>query len=96
MPRFTYKCPVHSEFQITLDCRKKTTLCPRCNTESRAIIKSGSFQTVERLDNGLMVRAVERLSNIEEIMEERNNAHNEEERQRTGLIDDNESENQGA
>ena len=95
MPRFTYKCPTHLEFQITLETRTKTAPCPRCNTESRAMIKSGSFQTIERLDNGLMAKAVERLSNIEEIMEERDRVHSEEERQRAGAISDDKSEDQG-
>lgn len=33
------------------------------------------MQMVERLDNGLMPRAVERLHNIEEIMAERDSKH---------------------
>lgn len=38
-------------------------------------MKVGSSQVVERLDNGIMPRAVERLQNIEEIMAERDAKH---------------------
>jgi vacuolar-type H+-ATPase subunit D/Vma8 len=39
------------------------------------VMKPATMQMVERLDNGLMPRAVERLHNIEEIMEERDRNH---------------------
>jgi hypothetical protein len=35
----------------------------------------GTTQIIEKLDNGLMGRAVERLHNIEEIMNERADKH---------------------
>lgn len=71
MPRFTYACPEHGEFQISLKMRQKTAECSRCKAESSPVIKQGSFQMLERLDNGLMPRRVERIHNIEEICEER-------------------------
>lgn len=71
MPRYTYECPVHKNFQVNTQRREKTAKCPGCGAESRAILKVGSSQIIERLDNGLMPRAVERLHNIEEIMAER-------------------------
>lgn len=60
---------------MSLENRAKTTNCPRCGAESRAILKLGSSQIVERLDNGAMPRAVERLHNIEEIMADRDASH---------------------
>lgn len=71
MPRFTFTCPEHGEFQVSLKSRQKTMACPKCNVESKNVFKQGTVQTLERLDNGLMFRRVDRLSNIEEIMDER-------------------------
>jgi hypothetical protein len=45
---------------------------------------SGSVSIVERLDNGIMGRAVERLHNIEEIMNDRADKHSKEFEQRNG------------
>ncbi len=71
MGRFSYKCPEHGEFSVSLEKRERVFPCPKCQTSSRPLLRPGSMQMVERLDNGLMPRAVERLHNIEEIMEER-------------------------
>ena len=60
---------------MSLESRAKTTKCPRCGAESRVILKVGSSQILERLDNGVMPRAVERLHNVEEIMADRDAAH---------------------
>lgn len=75
MAWFSYKCPEHGTFRITLGKRVPKMKCPTCGIESCAIIKIGTTQIVERLDNGLMGRAVERLHNIEEIMNERADKH---------------------
>ena len=75
MAWFRYACAEHGEFRKSLDERQKTALCPVCKKESRGIIKLGSMTVVERLDNGAMARAVERLHNIEDIMEERSKKH---------------------
>lgn len=75
MAWFTYKCPDHGEYKISLQKREKTHLCPLCQKESKAIIKAGSISVVERLDNGAMARTVERLYNIEEIMSDRADKH---------------------
>lgn len=77
MAKFTYRCLTHGEFFLNQEKRQKKVECPSCGADSRAIIKAGSIQTIERLDNGLMTKAVERLANIEEIMEERERKHNE-------------------
>ena len=68
MPIFTYKCGEHGIFQKMLPSRVKTFECPKCGEISQNQFKVGSVQTMEILDNGLMARAVERLSDIEEIV----------------------------
>jgi hypothetical protein len=71
MARFTYSCREHGSFTLQLEKRERSRPCPSCGADSRAVLKSGTMQMVERLDNGVMPRAVERLHNIEEIMDER-------------------------
>lgn len=68
---FSYSCSEHGNFTVSLEKREKTFLCIKCGKISHAIIKLGSTQVMEKLDNGAMARSVERLHNIEEIMSER-------------------------
>lgn len=71
---FSYECPEHGEFKVSLSKREKKYPCPKpdcIHDECAPLLKVGSFQVIERLDNGAMARAVERLHNIEDIMEER-------------------------
>jgi hypothetical protein len=75
MSWFTYECNEHGPFKLSLPKREKSRPCPTCGADSKAVIKAGNISIVERLDNGAMSRAVERLHNIEEIMEERANKH---------------------
>ena len=75
---FSYKCPNHGDFKLSLDKRENKAKCPACQSESSAIIRVGGTSIVERLDNGAMSRAVERLSGIEEIMNERADKHTKE------------------
>lgn len=75
MAWFKFKCPEHGEFTKSLSKREKKLPCPKCGAESLVIIKSASISVVERLDNGAMARTVERLHNIEEIMNDRADAH---------------------
>ena len=85
MARFTYNCKEHGDFQISLKKREKNRLCPDCGEQSHAIIKVGTFQVMERLDNGAMARAVERLHNIEDIMDDRTKKSSKEAAERMGL-----------
>lgn len=78
MAWFTYKCDEHGEFIRSLSKRDKTSTCTKCGKECKTVIKIGTVQVMERLDNGVMARAVERLHNIEEIMTDRANKHTEE------------------
>jgi hypothetical protein len=85
MAWFRYKCPDHGDFRLSLSKRQKTANCPQCQKESRGIISMGSVTIMERLDNGAMARAVERIHNVEDLMEERSQKH--EERQNDGFSD---------
>jgi len=69
---FTYKCNTHGIFKVSLDKREKKVPCKACNESSPHIPKVGTSVVYERLDNGAMGRAVERIHNVEELMEERN------------------------
>jgi hypothetical protein len=86
MAWFSYKCEDHGVFTKSLDKREKKQLCPKCGKESLALIKAGSVSIVEKLDNGAMSRAVERLHNIEEIMSNRADEHD----KKMGLTDEEE------
>lgn len=77
MAWFKYKCPTHDAFSVSLAKREREVSCPKCQQLSKPIIGVGSTQIVERLDNGAMARAVERLHNIEEIMNDRADQHTE-------------------
>lgn len=80
MAFFTYKCSQHGNFKVSLEKRDKTVPCPTCGEDSRSVLKAGNVQVNERLDNGLMPRAVERPQNIEEMIRER--AENDPQRKR--------------
>lgn len=75
MAFFAYKCQEHGKFNVSLPKRLKKQKCPVCEVDCSAIINIGSSSVMERLDNGAMSRAVERLHNIEEIMNERADKH---------------------
>lgn len=71
MAWFKFACPTHGQFTVSLEKREVSRNCPKCGVESDGVIGIGTTQVMERLDNGLMGRAVERLHNIEEILDER-------------------------
>jgi len=78
MAWFSYQCGNDGVFRKSLPRREKKHRCPVCDILCPVILKTASMQTVEVLDNGAMARSVERLSNIEEIMEERADKHSKE------------------
>lgn len=88
MAWFTYKCSKHGPFRQSLPKRETVYPCPECGVEAKNVLKIGNSMIVERLDNGVMARAVERLHNIEEIIEERDLN----DKKREGLVDDDGSE----
>ena len=72
MPFFSYNCSDHGDFRVLIDKREKVHLCPKCGKECKFVLKSlGTIKVMEKLDNGIMPRAVERIANIEEIMKDR-------------------------
>lgn len=73
MAWFTYKCPTHGVFRVSLGRREKKVPCKKCHELSDIVLKVGTTVVHERLDNGAMGRAVERIHNIEELIEERSN-----------------------
>lgn len=68
---FSYNCDQHGNFTVSLEKREKKHHCPVCGADSKVVIKFGTVQVKEILDNGAMARSVERLHNIEDIMNER-------------------------
>ena len=78
MAWFSYNCPECGRFKKSLERREKRSDCPLCNQKDcPTILKVSTIQVVERLDNGAMARSVERLHNIEEIMDERDRKNSE-------------------
>lgn len=69
---FTYKCDSHGVFKVSLSKKEKIILCKICNQKALHVPKVGTSVVYEKLDNGAMGRAVERIHNVEELMEERN------------------------
>ena len=75
MAWFSYKCKNHGDFKVSLNKRNNEYPCPICSQVSFPVLKVGSKQVIEKLDNGIMVRAVERLEDVEQMMKERNDSH---------------------
>jgi hypothetical protein len=92
MPRYTFVCPHHGEIEVSLPKRQPLgRFCLKCDQECKNIFKAkGGVSVMERLDNGLMGRAVERLHNIEEIVKERADKDLKEYLEKVELKDDNE------
>lgn len=70
MSLFTYECPDHGVFYKLLYKRESTQPCNKCTNICKNVPKAGTVKVVDRLDNGLMARTVERLADIEEINEQ--------------------------
>lgn len=88
MPTLTFKCPHHVYFEIWLKEPRKDYPCPVCQARSIKVFRAnGGVSIVERLDNGAMGRAVERLHNIEEIVAEQADRSSREFRERAGEVD---------
>lgn len=86
MAWFTYKCPTHGIFRVSLGKRDKKVPCKKCGVLSDIVLKVGTTVVYERLDNGAMGKAVERIHNVEELIEERSNIN------REGIQDEEENE----
>ncbi|MDE2425739.1 MAG: hypothetical protein KGO96_07515 [Elusimicrobia bacterium] len=74
MPLFYFKCPYcNTPFSFLLKNENdgKDKKCKNCNIPLIRTIKSPNIEHKEVLDNGAMVRKVERLVDSEEIFKER-------------------------
>jgi hypothetical protein len=80
MPWFTYKCTsCNHRVKVILDERLPEIKCDAydlmsdgpCGQPMKPVLKAANVKVVEQLDNGAMVRKVERIHNIEEILQER-------------------------
>lgn len=89
---FTYKCPNHGDFKVVLNKREKIYECPVCKEVSRPVIRAGTTQILEKMDNGAMGRAVERIHNIEEIMDDRSRSDDERFKDQRGIEDEEDPE----
>lgn len=75
MARFTYKCDkCNKVFKVSLEKRASELFC-NCGGTGKPIFTVGSTKIMERLDNGAMARAVERIHNIEEITNADSDSH---------------------
>jgi len=73
MPLFQWHCTKCNYLARKLSSeRPKLDPCPKCGAEQE-FITNGQSMKMDTLDNGLMVRKIERLHNIEELLKERNN-----------------------
>lgn len=77
MAIFSFRCPEHGEFSKFLPKGTESHPCPKCSVESDRIVKAGGIRVTEKIDNGLMGKAVERLTDIEELNSQRSAIHKE-------------------
>lgn len=74
MPKYFLVCTDCKMVQTRfLPCDTKFSMveCRDCGGKCRRTIKGPSVQVMEKLDNGSMVRAVERLADAERLAKER-------------------------
>jgi putative FmdB family regulatory protein len=78
MAIFSFKCPEHGNFSKYLKTGSSKTECPKCGAESTRVLGIGTVRVTEVIDNGMMHKSIERPTDIEEMMDERNAIHNKE------------------
>jgi len=71
MPQYKFICPKCNFKKSKLN--KDSLSCPKCNETMERNPSGASSQAVERLDNGLMPKAVERIADAERLYKERAN-----------------------
>jgi len=81
MGMFSFKCPEHGIFKVMLDTGTKSHQCPKCSAISARQLKVGSVTVTERIDNGLMPRPIDRIQNIDEMIDQRNAIHEDEKKE---------------
>jgi hypothetical protein len=70
MPLYVFQCTVCKEVTRKL-LKSRPTIYNCCCGGKLAFVTDTQSMVLEKLDNGLMPRSVERLSNIEELRETR-------------------------
>jgi putative FmdB family regulatory protein len=87
VPLFRYRCPACEVDVSKLHAAKARPeyCCEKCGGPLVRNPRGPSTQTVERLDNGAMGKAVERLANAEALYHDRSKAHTKETRKNLGL-----------
>lgn len=78
---FSYTCPEHGAFKKMLDRGTRSELCPKCGHESKRIVRAGSVTMTERVDNGLMSKRIDRIQDIDELIDQRNAIHEDEKKE---------------
>lgn len=74
MPLYNFvcsKCGTKKRRIFSVEESKKPQPCPQCKADMERDQTGPTRQVMERLDNGLMPRAVERLSEAERLYKER-------------------------
>lgn len=75
MPVYYFKCPKCEAMARRLlqpeQVKDYHIDCPECDSSMKRFVKPPSTNTVERLDNGAMPRAVERPADAERLYHER-------------------------
>lgn len=74
MPLFYYACPAcENRFPKLLspDKAKEPQICPKCQKQAERAPQAPTTQVMEKIDNGLMARAVERPADAERIFKDR-------------------------
>ena len=72
MPMYNFVCPNGHKIR-TLSLHPQLPFCVKCGGQLFRDPQPPTVQTIERLDNGVSPRAVERLVNAEQLYKERVN-----------------------
>lgn len=78
MPLYNFKCPKCGKAKrkiCSAEQSKDPIACSDCSTTLERAPSGATSQVKERLDNGLMPRAVERLADAERLFKERAQNH---------------------
>lgn len=75
MAIFSFKCPQHGVFTKYLKNGSGGLDCPKCGLRSVRVLATGTVRVTEVIDNGLMGKSIERPTDIEDMMAERNTIH---------------------
>ncbi len=72
MPIYFYSCgECGNQFKRLLPKEEKTSVCKVCGSAAQRAPQPPTTRITETLDNGVMVRKVERLADAEQIHRER-------------------------